>query len=93
MSLSRKLKKETSIAEKQYQRFDADVRELKIKNDKEKTIKKHNTSNPTRNQDVNKLSKIVMESKCLIEFSNGLKKFQNHKAKKENTNETKKILC
>ena len=38
------LKKQTSIAEKQYQRFD-DVKELTTKDDKKTSIKKFNGSN------------------------------------------------
>ena len=43
-SLGSELKKKTSIAKKQYQRYD-DTKELTTKDDKEKSIEKHNRSN------------------------------------------------
>ena len=43
-SLVSELKKKTSIAKKQYQRYD-DTKELTTKDDKEKSIEKRNRSN------------------------------------------------
>ena len=100
-SLGSELKKKTSIAKKQYQRYD-DTKELTTKDDKEKSIGKHNRSNLIYNRDftfykfndINKCHKVFFELKfsCLIEFSNSLKTMRNHKALKENSKEIKNVL-
>ena len=94
-----KLKNQTIIAEKQYQKFEG-VEELTTKNNKEPTIKKYNRSNLIYNEkftfyecnDINKFHKLSFESKLsrLNEFSNHLEKLRNPKAIKQKNKRKKK---
>ena len=64
MPLGSKLKKQTSIAEKQYQKFDDD-KEPKTTDDKEPIVKKHNRSNLTYNRDFTSLIRGLGAKLCV----------------------------
>ena len=82
-------------------RYD-DTKELTTKDDKEKSIEKHNRSNLIYSwdfffykfNDIDRFHKVSFELKfsCLIEFYNSLKTMRNHKALKKNSKEIKNIL-